>query len=308
VRTASFDTIRAIALDEMVGHVAGTRGALAQSAARRLLGGAASSLARQLVALDQELATGALRPSALSMLRRYGVPVRVEGSDLRLGPVERVPALFGLTGPLLVIANHPGLFDALALFAAIGREDLAVLAAERPLLHALPHVRARLLSIEPGARGGFALRRALRHLQRGGALLHFPAGQIEPDPRVTPLGRPLLLDWKPGLDALLAAAVQTRPDLQVAPALVSGVLSRRALAVAQTLRPSGELTGALVPLLQLTLPGFGDVDVRVSGGQPASMAELLPNAGERLRDRLLAIAERVRTSFRPGKTLRFRQP
>ena len=36
-----------------------------------------------------------------------------------------------------------------------------------------------------------------------GRLSVFPAGRIEPDPRVAPPGEPLLLPWKAGLDTLL---------------------------------------------------------------------------------------------------------
>jgi hypothetical protein len=100
-----------------------------------------------------------------------------------------------------------------------------------------------------------------------------------------------VLDWKPGLDALVASAARTRPDLRVAPAIVSGVISRRALRVARALRRSADLTDALVPLLQVTLPGFGDVDVRISGGQPVAAMDLLPNPGERLRKQLVALAQ-----------------
>src|SRR5262245_19264195 len=106
----------------MIAHTAGLGSSVARSAAAMVLGGAASSLARNLVSFDQDLATRGLRPSALSALLRYGVRVRVQRSDLDLSPVEHVAALFGSSGPLLVIANHPGLFDALALFAAIGRD------------------------------------------------------------------------------------------------------------------------------------------------------------------------------------------
>jgi hypothetical protein len=89
----------------------------------------------------------------------------------------------------------------------------------------------------------------------------------------------------------------------VAPALVAGVISRRALRVARALRGSAEPTDALVALLQVTLPGFTDVDVRVSGGQPSAPADLMANPGERLRDQLAALAERA-TSFRERETLR----
>jgi hypothetical protein len=259
-REASFTEIRAVALAEMLDVAVGAH-PLGRRAAGAALGVAASALARSLVDLDRDLGRGALPEAARRRLAHYGVKWRTEGDP----PPAR--------GPVVVVSNHPGLFDALALFAAIDRDDLAVLAARRPLLEALPNVRRRLVVIDPGVLGGLALRGALRHLRAGGALLHFPAGRIEPDPRVAPPGAPLLAPWKPGLDALLAAAVRALPELRAVPAAVSGVLSRRALAIARAAGRGGSLTDALVPLLQLTLPVFRDVDVRVHLGPHTSPAQ-----------------------------------
>jgi hypothetical protein len=287
---AQYHEVRAIALAEMI-QIAGAR---SRRVAKIALALPATALARSLVALDGDLAGDSLRLAALTALRRFGVAPELDPVDAAMRK-----------GPLLVVANHPGLFDALALFAAVGRDDLCTLAARRPLFDALPNLRRRLVVIEPDAAGGLALRRALHHLRRGGALLHFPAGRIEPDPRVAPRGTPLLQPWKPGLDTLLAAAARTCPDLRVAAALVSGVISPRALIAARWIgrldrgdlsgqgRPDG-LTDALVPLIQLTLPGFGDADVRVRFGPEGP---LLPAGVPRLR---ASLAEMARCAAEPG--------
>ena len=144
----------------------------------------------------------------------------------------------------------------------------------------MPNLSRRLLSIDPGASGSVALKKAVRHLRGGGALLHFPAGQIEPDPRVAPRDRALLLPWKPGLDTLLGAAARGRDDVRVVVAAVSGVVSRRALAASTfASRGADRLTDAIVPLLQLTVPGFADAAICVRFGEArpaeASMVESL---------------------------------
>jgi hypothetical protein len=190
------------------------------------------------------------------------------------------------------------MFDALALFAAIARDDLRTLAAERPLLKALPHLRKQLLSIEAGAGAAVAVRRAVRHLEDGASILHFPAGRIEPDPRFAESGVPLLHAWKPGLDTLIRAAARARPDLRVVPIAVSGVLSMRARAVARLLARRDGLTDAIVPLLQLTFPGFDDVDVRVHTGPIFNAGDL---ANERNPSGLLRPAlERLALAARDG--------
>ncbi len=291
--------VEQIALDEMVA-LAGGSAPVRRAAMRALLQLPAAALARSLVALDREMGRATLRRAALSILRRYDVSARVEGPGLRLSPLDQAIGPLPARGPLLVIANHPGLFDALALFAASGRDDLAVLAADRPLLRALPNVQRRLLLV--GADGGddlrsaAALRAAVRHLDAGGALLHFPAGRIEPDPRLAPPGDDVLLPWRPGLGLLVRVALRRRPDLRVVPVLVSGVTSRRARALAARLGRRQGLTDAVIPLLQLTFPGFGDVDVRVTVGDLVGAAALADDAEARLRAALEAIARRVRAT------------
>lgn len=276
---ASFAEARAVALGEML-SMNDPGFSLARRALTRVFDVPASALARTLVEFDRDTARTTLREASLRMLRRHGVTARLDrgrgmglptplealarptslasGDEAR--PAHPVPS----AGPLLIISNHPGLYDALTLFAAIGREDLRTLAARRPLLEALPSIRARLIAIVPGAEGAIAVRQAVRHLRAGGALLHFPAGRIEPDPRVTPEGTPRLATWQPGLEVLLAAAART--EARVMTALVSGVVSRRALGLARLLRPE-PLTDPLAPFLQTSLPGFGDLDVRVRFGE-----------------------------------------
>lgn len=128
---------------------------------------------------------------------------------------------------------------------------------------------------------------ALRHLRGGGALLHFPAGRIEPDPLV-PHTETCSSPGRPGLDTLLDAATRLLPALRAAPALVSGVISPRALALARAAGLRGDaLTDALVPLLQLTFPGFRDTDLRVRFGEDHAVGTGL---SVRLREELAQMA------------------
>ena len=278
---ARFGEVFAIAHQEMI-DLAPRRSKIVRLGVDAMLRVPAAMLARSLTALDHDLAQRDLGDSARRRLAHYGATL---GIDRRSPPLPT-------TGPLLVISNHPGLFDALALFASTGRDDLSILAARRPLLTALPNLSRRLLSIDPGASGSVALKKAVRHLRGGGALLHFPAGQIEPDPRVAPPGRALLLPWKPGLGTLLGAAARGRDDVRVVVAAVSGVVSRRALAASTLVsRGADRLTDAIVPLLQLTVPGFADAAICVRFGEPRP-AEA--SAVESLRAELADLTEAAR--------------
>ena len=78
---------------------------------------------------------------------------------------EHVPA----DGPLLVVANHPGLSDAVSILAALGRDDAWVVAADYPFLHALRRANARFVFVSDERTSRLAaLRRIGARLRRGG--------------------------------------------------------------------------------------------------------------------------------------------
>src|SRR5215207_8813158 len=136
----------------------------------------ARRLARQVATYDRIVGESGLGMGGAWALKRMVRRMEVEGR-------ENVPQ----EGPLLLVANHPGLCDTVALFATTPRPDLGVVAAERPFLDALPNTSRYLLTVTEASLGRFGLiRAATRHLRDGRAVLTFPGGQIEPDPAVLP--------------------------------------------------------------------------------------------------------------------------
>jgi hypothetical protein len=140
-----------------------------------------AEFARQTCAFDEAVGVGGLQAGGAMLCRRYTGGVRVAG-------LEYLPR----DGPTLILSNHPGLCDTVALFASIPRSDLRVIALDRPFLRALPNtawcldllpddVNARACSMRAGV-----IRAVARHLRGGGAALTFPAGHIEPDPLALP--------------------------------------------------------------------------------------------------------------------------
>ncbi len=86
-------------------------------------------------------------------------------------------------GALLIVANHPGTFDGLAIAASLPRDDLKIVVSGNPFFRTLPNMRNHLILATRNWQVRVAtIRNALRHLQEGGALLIFPGGTIEPDP------------------------------------------------------------------------------------------------------------------------------
>jgi hypothetical protein len=215
----------------------------------------AKRLARQIATYDEIVGESGLAAGGAWALERMARRVEVEGRD-------NVPP----GGPVLLVANHPGLADSLALFATVPRRDVRVVAAERPFLQALPNTSRYLISLPETSAGGFgALRTATRHLKRGGVVLTFPGGKIEPDPAVLPGAVEALGRWSESLD-LLARLV---PNLTVVPAVVSGVLSPTALRNPLVLvrrRPRDREW--LAATVQMLTPVLRNVTTRIAFGRP----------------------------------------
>jgi hypothetical protein len=68
------------------------------------------------------------------------------------------------------------------------------------------------------------IRRMVRHLRDGGALLIFPSGTIDPDPEILPGAPEALSRWSPSIELVL----RTVPQTQVLVTIVSGVISWQA--------------------------------------------------------------------------------
>jgi hypothetical protein len=215
----------------------------------------ARRLASQVAIYDRIVGDLGLRAGGAWALERMARRVEIEGQ-------ENVPT----EGPLLLVANHPGLSDAVALFATIARTDLRVVAAERPFLNALPNTLPYLLTVNEKSPGRLGLvRSATRHLRNGGAVLTFPGGRIEPDPAVLPGAVRSLERWSSSA-ALFARLV---PDLAIVPAIICGVLSTTAMRNPLTLlRHRNEDREWLAATLQIMTPGLYDVTVKVSFGRP----------------------------------------
>ncbi len=234
-------------------------GGLGPGAARALLRLLSSlparRLARQIATYDEIVGEAGLPAGGSWAMEQMARRVAVEGA-------EGVPR----GGPLLVVSNHPGLADAVALFSAMPREDLKVIAAERPFLSALPNTSKALIPVpeRPGGRSK-AARAAARHLRAGGAVITFPGGRIEPDPAVLPGAVEALGEWSGSVDLF----VRLVPGLTVVPAVVSGVISPSALRNPLALvRSDPRDRRWLSATLQMLVPALRDVTTRVEFGPP----------------------------------------
>ena len=225
----------------------------------------ARRFAGQIAAYDRRVGEEGLGPASRGFLSAYVRRLEVTGQ-------ENIPA----SGPLLLLSNHPGLTDALGLFASIPRSDLCVVGAERPFLQALPNIARHLIYVpeDPAQRMG-VVRHVVNRLRRGEAVLTFPAGQIEPDPAAMPGAVESLRGWSESI------AIFTRlvPQAQVVVAIVSGVFWPAALhsPLARLRRRQADrerMAAALQALAQTMLPFYQPVTTRVTYSPAFRPAEL----------------------------------
>lgn len=221
----------------------------------------ARRFAEQVLTYDALVGEHGLPFGAEWILKRYLRALYVAGR-------EQVPA----NGPVLVLSNHPGMADTVALFVALGRPDLRVVALGRPFLQALAHTSRQLIFVpeETSKRAGVA-RAVVSQLRAGHAVLTFPGGSIEPDPAVLPGAAQALENWSDSVSLFARLA----PETQVLPAIVSGVLhpipQRHWLTRWHKTSKDKEKMAAM---LQILWRGYQGVTVRVALGQPTLAREL----------------------------------
>jgi len=238
--------------ETLVGRAAGFRVELV----RRLIGPLANHVADRFVAYDRALGEGGTRHGSAWIVDDATGGLAVEGC-------ERVPA----RGPLLIVANHPGLSDAVAIIAGLGRDDAWIVTANYPFLRAMRLASRRFVFVSDDRSDRLtAFRSIVERLRAGYTVLVFPAGSLELDPaRSCDAALASLSTWSRSVE-LLARLV---PGTIIVPAAVSGVVSVSAFdhPLAKRRSPLKERQ-RMATLLQLVIPAYKPGLVRVSFGAP----------------------------------------
>jgi len=254
---------------------------------RRLFQRPARRFAQLAMGFDHRVGTQGLAAGSAWLLQRMTAGLDAHGA-------HHLPS----SGPLLVLANHPGMTDTVALLAALaGRTDLRVIAADRPFLRALQHVTPSLILLPEGGGAPLqVLRAALAHLQRGGALLTFPAGCIEPDPAT--FGRRQALDSLQGWSDSMVLLARRVPQTRWLVALVSNVVSAQTQRHPLTaLRRSAADKQKLAAALQVALPRYHRMLARVDFGP---LQDAGSDSAASLRAAMLGQARRLIESLPSG--------
>ena len=183
---------------------------------RLLFGRAAQRFAELGVGLDRVVGEEGVAAGARWALPHFARSYAARG-------LEHIPS----EGPVVIASNHPGSFDSLVISAHIARPDYKIIVGDIPFFENLPHLSEHAI-YAPGREnmhGRMAvLRKAIRHLESGGALLIFARGGIEPDPAFMPAPDAEFNLWSRSLQIFLERVPQT----SVLVTVVSGVISRTA--------------------------------------------------------------------------------
>lgn len=260
---SNVDTLAQINLDDLISSFGWQNQPLLARLLRRTFMKPARTFANQMTDFDVPVATHGLAEAARLTLRHYVRDIRIFGAD-------RIP-----NGPFLALSNHPGMSDTLALFVALKRPDLRIIAFNRPFLNALPNVSKQLLYLTDDPTSRITLIRQMSsHLRSGGAALTFPAGHIEPDPDVHNGALESLGSWTKSGGVFIRMA----PETAVLPILVRGVVWKKAayhplIYLKRTRAEREKLAGAL-QLLAYAILKVRPVTVRVQIGKPIFAQDL----------------------------------
>jgi putative hemolysin len=140
---------------------------------------------------------------------------------IKVNGKERIPE----QGALLIIANHPGLVDALGALVIAGRENVKIVAGKRDFLRILPNLRRHFLELDTDVNlRASATREIIRLLNQGETVLIFPRGLLEPDPGLRPGTLESLQEWSRSIGIFLAKS----PKAHLVPMLISQILTEKA--------------------------------------------------------------------------------
>jgi 1-acyl-sn-glycerol-3-phosphate acyltransferase len=214
--------------------------------------------------------------------------------DLSLAPTARGTENIPVDGPLLVVSNHPGAYDSVAILSCIPRRDIKVFISDVGFTRAFSAARGYFIYVPKVAAGRTAaLRESLEYLRSGGALLIFAHGEVEPDPELSPGADEALGDWSRSIDIMLRQVPETW--LQVA--IASGVLMPKFLRhplvrIRKTAPRRQKLAEVLQICQQMLFPRSVRTDVHISFAKPVqgtALADDNPMAAViRIARRLLA--------------------
>jgi hypothetical protein len=255
--TSNLELLTQINLDDLISSFGWQNQPVLARIARKIFHKPAQTFAKLMLEFDAAVGERGLVDAARLALAHYVCDVRVFGLD-------RVP-----DSAFLALSNHPGMTDTLALFAALNRPNLKIIALDRPFLMALPNTSRQLFFVSDDSASRMKLvRQVSGHLRTGGTALTFPAGEIEPDPNIYPGAADSLQTWTDSVGIFIRMA----PDTVILPVLVRNVIwdktAKHPLLKIKKTRVDREKLAAALQLLAMVMWNVKPVTVTVQIGNP----------------------------------------
>ncbi len=288
--TSPTETLTQINLDDLNNALGIQNHPMLTHITRFLFRGAARKFAKQMIDFDTMAGAHGLSEAARLTERLYVREVRVFGAD-------HLP-----DSAFLALSNHPGMTDTLALFAALKRNDLKIIALDRPFLLSLPNISKQLYYVTENSADRVALvRHVSAHLRNGGSILTFPAGHNEPDPDVYDGAVDSLRSWTDSVGVFLRLAPQT----PILPIVVRNVVWKRMayspiIRIKRT-RDERELLVVALQLLAMVMFDIKPVSVIVQIGKPITVKELGTTETQVIHQAVLAEMKRLIENRPEGK-------
>jgi len=200
--------------------------------------------------------------------------------ELSLSPSARGAENIPVDGPLLVVSNHPGAYDSVAILSCIPRRDVKVFISDVGFTRAFSTASGYFIYVPKVAAGRTAaLRESIGHLQAGGALLIFAHGDVEPDPELGPGADEALGDWSRSVNIMLRRVPETRLLVAIASGVLMPKFLRHPLVrIRKTAPRKQKLAEVLQISQQMLFPRSVRTDVHISFARPVQGANL--TAGE----------------------------
>lgn len=261
--TTNLELLTQINLDDLISSFGWQNRPTLSRALRKFFLRPAQTFAEFMLELDSDISERGLVDAARLAIGHYVRDVRVFGLD-------RVP-----DSAFLALSNHPGMTDTLALFSALNRPELKIIALDRPFLMALPNMSKQLFYLKDDPASRMALvRQVSGHLRGGGSALTFPAGEIEPDPNIYSGALDSLQTWTDSVGVFIRLA----PGTLILPVLVRNVIwsktANHPLLKLKKNRFDREKLAAALQLLAMVMWNAKPVTVTVQIGNPIDPKKL----------------------------------
>lgn len=275
--TSNLDTLTEINLDDLVSSFGWQNSPILSRLLRFFFRNPARTFAQHMVEYDDIVGTHGIVEGAWNLSRRYVKGIRILDAD-------RIP-----DSAFLALSNHPGMADTITLFAALNRKDLRIIALDRPFLNSLPHTTGQLFYVYDDPTKRMTLvRQVSAHLKKGGAILTFPAGHIEPDPDVYPGAVDSLKEWTDSVGVFIRMA----PEAAILPVLARNVVAKKyanhwLLKIKKTREEKEKLATAL-QLLGMVMFNEKPVTVTIQIGKPIYAKDLGTTETEVIHQAVLA--------------------